>query len=144
VTGADRVEFLHGQCSNDIKRLWTGERCYAAFLNAKGKMRGDGHVICLADACLPEMNPGLTPSLEKFIVAEDVTIEDVSATFSTGSVGREFSSKAGVVCTMSGGDEGTEEKGNMDGSVMRVVDGGNRTCRLWSPSIMRARSLRRF
>jgi len=46
VTSADRVEFLHGQCTNDIKRLGVGETCYAAFLDAKGKMRGEGHVIC--------------------------------------------------------------------------------------------------
>jgi folate-binding protein YgfZ len=79
ITGADRVEFLHGQCTNEIRRLQAGESCYAAFLNAKGKMRGEGQVICLADAFLLEVNPGLAPSLEKFIITEDVTIEDVSA-----------------------------------------------------------------
>ena len=42
-------------------------------------MRGEGQVICLANAFLLEVNPGLTPSLEKFIITEDVTIEDVSA-----------------------------------------------------------------
>jgi folate-binding protein YgfZ len=82
VMGADRVEFLHGQCTNEIRRLRTGESCYAAFLNAKGKMRGEGQVICLADAFLLEVNPGLAPSLEKFIITEDVTIEDVSAAMS--------------------------------------------------------------
>jgi tRNA-modifying protein YgfZ len=80
VLGVDRVDFLHGQCTNDIKRLQPGQSCYAAFLNAKGKMRGEGQVICLADAFLLEVNPGLAPSLEKFIITEDVTIEDVSAT----------------------------------------------------------------
>jgi folate-binding protein YgfZ len=43
-------------------------------------MRGEGHVICLADAFLLEANPGLGPSLEKFIITEDVVIEDVTAT----------------------------------------------------------------
>lgn len=80
VSGADRVEFLHGQCTNEIRRLRAGESCYAAFLNAKGKMRGEGHIICLSDAFLLEVNPGLAPSLEKFIITEDVTIEDLSAT----------------------------------------------------------------
>ena len=78
MTGVDRVDFLHGQCTNDIKQLGVGESCYAAFLNAKGKMRGEGHVICLADRFLLEVNSELTPSLEKFIITEDVTIEDVS------------------------------------------------------------------
>ena len=80
LTGSDRVAFLQGQCTNDITRLGAGESCYAAFLNAKGKMRGEGHVICLADAFLLEANPGLGPSLEKFIITEDVAIEDVTAT----------------------------------------------------------------
>jgi folate-binding protein YgfZ len=79
VTGADCVEFLHGQCTNDIKKLGVGDTCYAAFLNAKGRMRGEGHVICQADAFLLETSPGLAPSLEKFIITEDVMIEDMSA-----------------------------------------------------------------
>ena len=79
VTGADRVEFLHGQCTNDIKRLSAGETCYAAFLNAKGKMRGEGYVMCQSDAFLLETSPGLGQSLEKFIITEDVMIEDMSA-----------------------------------------------------------------
>lgn len=79
VTGADRTGFLHGQCTNDIKKLSAGESCYAAFLNAKGKMRGEGHIICLPDAFLLETSAGLQASLEKFVVTEDVVIEDVSA-----------------------------------------------------------------
>jgi folate-binding protein YgfZ len=79
VTGADRVAFLQGQCTNDVKKLAAGQNCYAAFLTAKGKMRGEGHIICLPDALLLETNHGLAPSLEKFIITEDVVIEDVSA-----------------------------------------------------------------
>jgi aminomethyltransferase len=79
ITGTDRADFLHGQSTNDIKRLAVGENCYAAFLNAKGKMRGEGHVICQSDAFLLETSPALAPSLEKFIITEDVLIEDMSA-----------------------------------------------------------------
>ncbi len=78
VTGADRVAFLHGQCTNDIKRLRAGQSCYAAFLTAKGKMRGDAYIVCLDDAFLLDASAGLRESLEKFIITEDVTIEDVS------------------------------------------------------------------
>ncbi len=80
ITGADRVAFLHGQCTNDIQQLPVGQSCYAAFLNAKGKMRGEGHVVCLPEAFLLETNLGLGPSLEKFVITEDAMIEDVSAT----------------------------------------------------------------
>jgi folate-binding protein YgfZ len=79
VTGADRVAFLHGQCTNEVKKLVAGQSCYAAFLTAKGKMRGEGEILCLPDAFLLETSLGLAPSLEKFIITEDVLIEDVSA-----------------------------------------------------------------
>lgn len=78
ITGADRVEFLHGQCTNDIKKLPVGGDCYVAFLNAKGKMRGDGHVLNLPGELLLETSPGMQAALEKFIITEDVLLEDVS------------------------------------------------------------------
>ena len=79
VTGDDRTSFLQGQCTNDVKTLSIGQSCYAAFLNAKGKMRGEGYVVCLPDAFLLDANPGLGPALGSFVVTEDVTIEDVTA-----------------------------------------------------------------
>src|SRR5262250_3348767 len=41
LTGADRARFLHGQVTNDVKRLKPGEGCYAALVTAKGKMESD-------------------------------------------------------------------------------------------------------
>ncbi len=79
VTGADCVDLLHGQCTNDIKKLRAGESCYAAFLNAKGKMRGDAHIVCRPEEFLLDASAGLQASLEKFVITEDVVIEDVSA-----------------------------------------------------------------
>jgi glycine cleavage system aminomethyltransferase T len=38
LVGADRLRFLHGQVTNDVKRLQVGEGCYAAITTAKGKM----------------------------------------------------------------------------------------------------------
>ena len=72
------MAFLQGQCTNDVKKLVAGQSCYAAFLTAKGKMRGEGEIICLPDAFLLETSLGLSPSLEKFIITEDVVVEDVS------------------------------------------------------------------
>lgn len=79
VSGNDRVAFLHGQCTQDIKRLRPGASCYAAFLTAKGKMRGDADILCGDDALLLSSVADLQGTLEKFVIAEDVVIEDVSA-----------------------------------------------------------------
>lgn len=78
LTGNDRVRFLHGQITNDIKKLRPGEGCYAALTTAKGKMEADLNVFNLPDELLLDSEPGLTEKishrLEKFIVADDVQI----------------------------------------------------------------------
>src|SRR5438876_7300330 len=73
LTGADRARFLHGQVTNDVKRLRVGEGCYAALTTAKGKMESDLYIYCLQDELLLDFEPGLTAKvsarLEKYIVA---------------------------------------------------------------------------
>jgi len=82
LTGADRVRYLHGQVTNDIKKLGVGQGCYVAIVTTKGKMESDANVFVLQDEVLLDMEPGLTARisqrLEKFIVADDVQIVDVA------------------------------------------------------------------
>ena len=82
LTGADRVRFLHGQITNDVKRLRVGEGCYAALVTAKGKMQSDLNVYALENELLLDFEPALTASLsqrlEKYIVADDVQIVDIA------------------------------------------------------------------
>src|SRR6267142_3092634 len=74
LVGADRARFLHGQVTNDVKKLRTGEGCYAAITTAKGKMESDLNIFALADELLLDFEPELTEKistrLEKFIVAD--------------------------------------------------------------------------
>lgn len=82
LTGADRVRFLHGQVTNDVKRLRVGEGCYAALVTARGKMESDLNIFNLQDELLLDFEPGLTAKisarLEKFIVSDDVQIVDAA------------------------------------------------------------------
>ena len=82
LVGADRVRFLHGQVTNDIKKLRVGEGCYAAIVTAKGRMESDANIFVLQDEVLLDFEPGLAEKisrrLEKFIVADDVQIVDVA------------------------------------------------------------------
>jgi folate-binding protein YgfZ len=82
VAGADRARFLHGQVTNDVNHLRTGEGRYAAITTAKGKMESDFNIFALADELLLDFEPGLTEKisqrLEKFIVADDVQILDAA------------------------------------------------------------------
>lgn len=80
--GNDRVRFLHGQITNDVKKLSDGQGCYSALTTAKGKMESDLNVFCLPEELLLDFEPGLAEKiiqrLDKFIVADDVQIVDAA------------------------------------------------------------------
>lgn len=90
LTGTDRVRFLHGQVTNDVKKLRVGEGCYAALTTAKGKMQSDLNIFCLQEEVLLDFEPGLatvvTERLEKYIVADDVQVVDVGPHYGLLSV----------------------------------------------------------
>jgi len=90
LTGADRVRFLHGQVTNDVKKLGVGTGCYSALTTAKGKMQSDLNIFCLQDELLLDFEPGLTTTvtqrLEKYIVADDVQVVDVAPHYGLLSV----------------------------------------------------------
>jgi len=90
LVGADRARFLHGQVTNDVKKLRPGEGCYAAITTAKGKMESDLNIFALAEELLLDFEPGLSEKisarLEKFIVADDVQIVDAAPHYGLLSV----------------------------------------------------------
>ncbi len=90
LVGGDRVRFLHGQVTNDVKRLRPGQGCYAAITNAKGRMEGDANIFCLADELLLDLEPGLGEKIsqrfERFIVADDVQVVDAAPLYGLLSV----------------------------------------------------------
>jgi folate-binding protein YgfZ len=80
VTGSDRVRFLNGQVTNNVKDLPTGAGCYAALVTAKGKLQSDLNIYALPNELLLDFEPGLTEAvtqrLEKFIIADDAQVVD--------------------------------------------------------------------
>ena len=86
VTGKDRVRYLNGQLTNDILSLRPGSAIHACALTAKGKLCGDLFVAAApeeshyldAESVLRE---SLAARLEKYIIADDVTLEDVTDEF---------------------------------------------------------------
>lgn len=90
LAGGDRIRFLHGQVTNDVKRLRVGEGCYAALITAKGKMQSDLNIYNLADELLLDFEPGLTAKiaerLEKYVIADDVQIIDIASNYGLLSV----------------------------------------------------------
>jgi folate-binding protein YgfZ len=79
MTGRDRVRFLHGMCTNDIKKLQPGQSCMAAVVNRQGKLVADITALATAEALLLLVErsnlQGTIDALSKFLVADDVQLE---------------------------------------------------------------------
>lgn len=99
ITGEDRARLLHAMTTNQVQELKPGQGCYAFFLNAQGRILGDANLFCFEDHILldtePETRVKLSEHLERYIIADDVTVEDVSE--STLAIGIEGPHSAAVL-----------------------------------------------
>jgi folate-binding protein YgfZ len=90
MSGDDRASFLHGMCSNDIKGLKPGGLIAALFLTERAHLIAEAVVWATADALLLEMErsqwPAVRAHLERFLVADDVEMEESVAGARYGSV----------------------------------------------------------
>ena len=88
LTGDDRAKFLHRIISNDVEGLSTGQGTYAMLLTHRGKIIADLNIYVLEDAITidtaPETAENLFSELDKYIIADDVELSDV--TTETGAV----------------------------------------------------------
>ena len=92
VTGEDRARLLHAMSTNHVAGLQAGEGLYAYFLNAQGQIQSDAYVLCFDEYFLLDVEPvarvSLYEHLDRFIIADDVTLEDVTeSTFCLGLEG---------------------------------------------------------
>jgi folate-binding protein YgfZ len=81
-SGEDRARLLHAMCTNNILALQPEYGCYAFFLTAQGRILADAHILCREDHFLigtePSTRRSLFEHLDRFIIADDVTLEDIS------------------------------------------------------------------
>jgi len=86
ITGADRMRFLNGQLTNDLRDVKPGQTTYACVLTAKGKLCGDLFITPIGDAflldCHPALRETLPARLEKYAIADDVEFSDQTDEFS--------------------------------------------------------------
>lgn len=82
ITGADRVRWLNGMITNSVLDLQPGEGRYTFFLNALGRIQGDGIVFSEPDALLLKTSKAqlekLISHIEHFIIMDDVELHDIS------------------------------------------------------------------
>ena len=86
VTGGDRARWLNGMATNAVQQLTDGAGAYNFFLNAQGRIQGDGYIFAQTDALLIETQSSqiatLIPYLDHYIIMDDVELKDISATWS--------------------------------------------------------------
>jgi tRNA-modifying protein YgfZ len=92
VTGEDRARLLHAMTTNHVQQMKPGDGIYVFFLNAQGRILADAVVLCFEDHFLldtePESRKPVYEHLDQYIIADDVTLEDVTdQTFSLGLEG---------------------------------------------------------
>ncbi len=89
VTGDDRVRWLNGMVTNSTQELTPGHGNYNFLLSAQGRIQGDGYIFAepsksaesesiLLQTALTQI-PTLTALLDRFIIMDDVELEDISA-----------------------------------------------------------------
>src|SRR5947207_15598036 len=86
VSGSDRLRFLNGQLTNDIRKATDTNAIEACVLSAKGKLEAHVFAHVKGDSFIldadPELQSTFQPRLERYIIADDVELEDVTAKLS--------------------------------------------------------------
>ena len=84
LTGADRVRYLNGQVTSNVQKLAANHTHPACVTTAKGKLCAEVLITATADALFIDADAALRDTLparlERYIIADDVTLEDATDT----------------------------------------------------------------
>lgn len=82
LTGNDRVRWLNGMISNNVRDLETGRGVYAFLLSAQGRIQADLFAFNRGESLLVDMERGQRDKIwelfDHYIIADDVEMTDVS------------------------------------------------------------------
>jgi folate-binding protein YgfZ len=104
VTGGDRVRWLNGMATNNVRDLAPGHGVYAFLLNAQGRIQADLYVFQRGESLLVDTERGQREKVlelfDRYIIADDVEIADISdkltAVGLTGPESRKVLERAGI------------------------------------------------
>jgi len=104
VTGGDRVRWMNGMVSNNVRDLASGHGVYAFMLNAQGRIQADLYVFQRGDSLLVDTELGQRDKVlqlfDHYIIADDVEIADISGKLTglglTGPESRRVLERAGI------------------------------------------------
>src|SRR5260370_998631 len=104
LTGSDRVRWLNGMVTNNIRDLAVGQGIYAFLLNPQGRILGDMYVYNRGEALVVETDRSqvekIMATFDHFIIMDDVEVTNISAKETalglTGPRSRELLTTAGI------------------------------------------------
>lgn len=85
--GQDRARLLHAMLSNAVEGLEPGQGNYHFLLNNQGRIQADANLYVFSDHllldCEPERAGWIYQHLDHYIIADDVALEDTTASLAT-------------------------------------------------------------
>jgi folate-binding protein YgfZ len=82
LTGGDRVRWMNGMVTNNIRDLAAGHGVYAFLLNPQGRILGDMYVYNQGDALIVESDRSqlekIVATFDHYIIMDDVEVKDIS------------------------------------------------------------------
>ena len=82
ITGSDRVRWLNGMVSNNIRDLAVGRGVYAFLLNPQGRILGDMYAFNSREALIVETDRNqmekMLATFDHYIIMDDVELADIS------------------------------------------------------------------
>lgn len=85
LTGSDRVRWLNGMVTNNIRDLTPNHGVYCFLLNAQGHVQADLYAYNMGDSLIVDVEVQLREKIlahfDKFIISDDVEVTDIGATF---------------------------------------------------------------
>jgi folate-binding protein YgfZ len=107
LTGEDRVRWLNGMVTNNIRDLAVGHGVYSFLLSAQGRIQGDLVAYNRGDYLLVVTDlaqaPAIAAIFDRYIIMDDVEVSDISDKLTTiavaGPKAREVLSNAGFEVT---------------------------------------------
>ncbi|MEA5467345.1 folate-binding protein [Spirulina sp. 06S082] len=131
LTGEDRIQFLHNQSTNDIKRLQPGEGCQTVFVTSTARTIDLATVYATEEELLLWLSPGQNQSMMKWLdrylfPMDRVKLTDISAEMAIftliGEGSEDFAKNLGLE-GLSSQLEGNHTQFNLAGEEVRIAVG---------------------
>ena len=142
IIGRDRVRWLNGMVTNNIRDLAPGRGLYSFVLNSQGHILGDLYVFNRGESLIAEIESsqaeGLLHILKRYIIMDKVEIEDLNGKFAVLGIG---GPKSADLLASAGLDQTLEQlqfaELPSNGAMMTVVRDDNPSFpgyEIWAPA----------